>query len=91
MFVAWDCLQFVILVFPDHTHLLFIGYFYCVLTFQLYQNPLLEKNIVEIVTRPRLVSYSNCQKFESPLASFLYDLHLYIHVCDFIKIWHSVN
>ena len=23
--VAWGCLQFVIVVFPDHTHLLFFG------------------------------------------------------------------
>ena len=25
--VPWDCLRFVIVVFPDHTHLLFLRYF----------------------------------------------------------------
>ena len=27
--VPWCCLWFVIVVFPDHTHLLFLNYLYC--------------------------------------------------------------
>ena len=27
--VPWGCLRFVILVFPDHTHLLFLYFVYC--------------------------------------------------------------
>ena len=28
--VPWGCLRFVIVVFPDHTHLLFLPRFFCV-------------------------------------------------------------
>ena len=34
--VPRGCLQFVIVVFPDHTHLLFLGYFFGLLKFQIF-------------------------------------------------------
>ena len=31
--VPWGCLRFVIVVFPDHTHILFMSFIYCYLRF----------------------------------------------------------
>ena len=47
--VPWVCLWFVIVVFPDHSHLLFL-LFYCFLT---YQRHALNYNIKSIMMRYR--------------------------------------
>ena len=70
--VPWGCLQFVIVVFPDHTHLLFLSINLIISHKKFKKIAILKRFIISHYDGP--LSYQQCIFWCKKIIEFLYNL-----------------